>query len=325
MRVLAVIPARGGSKGVPRKNVKLLAGKPLIAYSIQAAQQSRAIELCLVSTDDPEISETARAFGADVLPRPDYLAEDTTSMPKVIEHVLEQRGAGFDILLLLQPTCPQRTSTDIDNALKIFQERNVQSVISVYQVEDHHPARMAFALLGDGTVVVEPDRYPERAKEILHKVADVRINDGPDLKETLGDTDAVVVRLKYLWNKQLLARAPQLKAIATATTGLDHIDLQLAESRGVTVLSLKGETEFLKTVTATAEHTWGLLLALIRHIPQAHRSVVNRSWERDRFFGTELQGRTLGIVGLGLAATLGLRAPPESNTSTPDERLAPYP
>jgi CMP-N-acetylneuraminic acid synthetase len=142
MRVLAVIPARGGSKGVPRKNVKLLAGKPLIAYSIQAAQQSRAIELCLVSTDDPEISETARAFGADVLPRPDYLAEDTTSMPKVIEHVLEQRGAGFDILLLLQPTCPQRTSTDIDNALKIFQERNVQSVISVYQVEDHHPARM---------------------------------------------------------------------------------------------------------------------------------------------------------------------------------------
>jgi len=148
-------------------------------------------------------------------------------------------------------------------------------------------------------LIVEPDRYPERAKEILHKVADVRINDGPDLKETLGDTDAVVVRLKYLWNKQLLARAPQLKAIATATTGLDHIDLQLAESRGVTVLSLKGETEFLKTVTATAEHTWGLLLALIRHIPQAHRSVVNRSWERDRFFGTELQGRTLGIVGLG--------------------------
>jgi CMP-N,N'-diacetyllegionaminic acid synthase len=142
MRVLAVIPARGGSKGVPRKNVKLLAGTPLIAYSIEAAKQSRKIDLCLVSTDDPEITETARRFGAEVLPRPPHLAEDSTPMPAVIEHVLAERGTGFDLLLLLQPTCPQRTAADIDSALKLFDDPKVQSVISVYQVEDHHPARM---------------------------------------------------------------------------------------------------------------------------------------------------------------------------------------
>src|SRR5262245_8678855 len=121
MRVLAVIPARGGSKGVPRKNVKLLAGKPLIGYSIEAANQSKKIDLCLVSTDDPEIIETARNFGADVLPRPAHLAEDATPMAPVIEHVLHERGTGFDILLLLQPTCPQRTGSDIDAALKLFE------------------------------------------------------------------------------------------------------------------------------------------------------------------------------------------------------------
>jgi CMP-N-acetylneuraminic acid synthetase len=142
MRVLAIIPARGGSKGVPRKNIKLLGGKPLIAYSIEAARQSTRIDLSLVSTDDREISEVARSFEIEVLPRPPEFAEDTTPMPDVIRHVLKERGSGFDILVLLQPTCPQRTGEDIDNALKLFEDGQVQSVISVYKVEDHHPARM---------------------------------------------------------------------------------------------------------------------------------------------------------------------------------------
>ena len=148
-------------------------------------------------------------------------------------------------------------------------------------------------------LIVEPDRYPERAKEILQQAGTLSFFEGGDLKQTLSDAHGLIVRLKYFWRKDLLDHAPRLKVIATATTGLDHIDLNYAASRGITVLSLKGETEFLKTVTATAEHTWGLLLALIRHIPQAHQSVINRKWERDRFFGTELQGRTLAIVGLG--------------------------
>jgi D-3-phosphoglycerate dehydrogenase len=109
----------------------------------------------------------------------------------------------------------------------------------------------------------------------------------------------LIVRLKYLLDRKFLAQAPKLKIISTATTGLDHIDLNCAQERNITVLSLRGETQFLLTVTATAEHTWGLLLALLRHIPQAHQAVVAGDWDRTRFFGRELQGRTLGIIGLG--------------------------
>lgn len=142
MRILGIIPARGGSKGVPRKNVRILGGKPLICHSIDAAKQSKRITHFLVSTDDPEITNIAKSWGAEVLPRPAELAQDTTPMPEVIHHVLRECGAGFDIILLLQPTCPQRTAEDIDAALVAFKDSQAQSVMSVYQVEDHHPARM---------------------------------------------------------------------------------------------------------------------------------------------------------------------------------------
>jgi CMP-N,N'-diacetyllegionaminic acid synthase len=141
MRVLAIIPARGGSKGVPRKNVRPLGGKPLICHSIDAAKSARSITHFLVSTDDPEIARVSRSGGAEVLDRPANLAQDNTPMPDVIHHVLHERP-GFDIILLLQPTCPQRTATDIDDSLRAFSDPTVQSVMSVYQVEDHHPGRM---------------------------------------------------------------------------------------------------------------------------------------------------------------------------------------
>jgi N-acylneuraminate cytidylyltransferase len=142
MRVLGIIPARGGSKGVPRKNVRLLGGKPLISHSIDAAKGSKLITHFLVSTDDSEITTVATSWGAEVLHRPADLAQDSTPMPDVIHHVLRERGAGFEIILLLQPTCPQRTASDIDAALAPFKDPKVRSVMSVYQVEDHHPGRM---------------------------------------------------------------------------------------------------------------------------------------------------------------------------------------
>ncbi|MGZ8920082.1 MAG: acylneuraminate cytidylyltransferase family protein [Limisphaerales bacterium] len=142
MRILGIIPARGGSKGVPRKNVRMLGGKPLICHSIDAAKGCKSVSHFLVSTDDPEITQIATSWGAEVLPRPAELAQDATPMPKVIHHVLRERGTGFDIILLLQPTCPQRTPEDIDAALAAFENLQVQSVMSVYQVEDHHPGRM---------------------------------------------------------------------------------------------------------------------------------------------------------------------------------------
>ena len=143
---LAIIPARGGSKGVPRKNIRLVAGLPLIAYSIQAAQASQTLTHCVVSTEDEEIASVARSFGAEVLPRPAELAGDKTPMPPVVRDVfttLETRlGLRFDYGVLLQPTAPLRTAADIDAALSLLRETRADSVVSVYRVYDHHPARM---------------------------------------------------------------------------------------------------------------------------------------------------------------------------------------
>src|SRR6185312_4409684 len=91
----------------------------------------------------------------------------------------------------------------------------------------------------------------------------------------------------------------RLRAIVTATTGLDHIDLDEAKRRGIAVLSLRGETEFLESVTATAEHTWGLLLALVRKVAPAFDDIRKGNWQRDNFVGCTLSGRTLGVVGYG--------------------------
>jgi D-3-phosphoglycerate dehydrogenase len=90
-----------------------------------------------------------------------------------------------------------------------------------------------------------------------------------------------------------------LKAIVTATTGLDHIDVCYARSKGIAILSLRGETDFLRTVSATAEHTWALLLALLRRIPHAFAAVQRGEWHRDAWRGHELDGKRLGLVGLG--------------------------
>src|SRR6185295_17876891 len=90
-----------------------------------------------------------------------------------------------------------------------------------------------------------------------------------------------------------------LKVIVTAATGVDHIDTDYATARGIEVLSLRGESEFLESVSASAEHTWALLLALVRRIPQAFASVQRGEWNRDLFRGHELKDKRLGIVGLG--------------------------
>lgn len=149
-------------------------------------------------------------------------------------------------------------------------------------------------------LILEPDRYPERALAVLGSLGEVRKNQShPPAAAELAEANFLIVRLKYFLGQEFLNLCPKLEVIVTATTGVDHIDLKLAEARRITVLSLRGETEFLNTVTATAEHAWGLLLALIRRIPAAHASVTAGGWDREPFFGTELQNRRLGIVGLG--------------------------
>ena len=145
--VLAVIPARGGSKGVPNKNIHLLAEKPLIAYTIAAAQDAKRLSHCVISTDSIEIARVATEYGGDVpFMRPADLATDMAPSLPVIQHAVLQvegsRSCRFDAVVMLQPTCPLRTSADIDAAIAILFESGADSVISVVSVGAYHPLRM---------------------------------------------------------------------------------------------------------------------------------------------------------------------------------------
>lgn len=134
--VLGIIPARGGSKGIPRKNITSLNNRPLIDYTIDASLGSDRIDRTVVSTDDEEIADTAANAGADVpFMRPASLAEDDTPSEPVVTHTLNELSEGFEALVLLQPTSPLRTSTHVDEAIACYQSMGATSLISVF--EDH--------------------------------------------------------------------------------------------------------------------------------------------------------------------------------------------
>jgi len=132
---LAVIPARGGSKRVPRKNVREVAGKPLIAHTIQHAEESNKIDRAIVSTDSDEIARVAREFGGDVpFMRPTELATDTVAAARVISHALAwatENDQDYDTICSLQITSPLRTSADIDEALTRLEETDALSCVAV--------------------------------------------------------------------------------------------------------------------------------------------------------------------------------------------------
>ncbi|MCZ7574934.1 MAG: hypothetical protein M5U01_40805 [Ardenticatenaceae bacterium] len=148
---------------------------------------------------------------------------------------------------------------------------------------------------------VEPLNYSDEARFILQSLGqlDERYLTKAELLTCLPDYDVLIVRLGFQLDRTIIDSGLRLKAIVTATTGLDHIDVTYAEQRGIKVLSLRGETEFLYSIPATAEHTWALLLAMVRRIPQAYASVIAGAWDRDAFRGHDLRGKRLGIVGLG--------------------------
>lgn len=141
-KILAVIPARGGSKGLPGKNIKLLNGKPLIAYTIEAALESGLFEKVIVSTDDFEIADIAKKYGAEVpFMRPQELSGDAVSSDDVILHALDfykDNGKEFEYVCKLQPTSPLRTSKHICDAYEIMQKRNADYIVSVCECE-HSP------------------------------------------------------------------------------------------------------------------------------------------------------------------------------------------
>ena len=142
MSIVALIPARGGSKGIPRKNLAPLAGRPLIAWTIAAALGSADLSRVIVSTDDEEIAKVAREHGAEVpFLRPPELAADDSGALGVALHTLdwlaETEGGEPEYLLLLQPTSPLRRTADIDGAIGLARARNADAVVSVGPAEPH--------------------------------------------------------------------------------------------------------------------------------------------------------------------------------------------
>lgn len=128
---LAVIPARGGSKGLPGKNIRLLLGKPLIAWSIEAAQHTKAIDRILVSTDSDEIADVAREFGADVLPRPHALATDEATTIAVLTHVAAEVPE-VTTFVVLQPTSPLRDEGMIDTCIETYEQGDYSNLATGY-------------------------------------------------------------------------------------------------------------------------------------------------------------------------------------------------
>lgn len=148
---------------------------------------------------------------------------------------------------------------------------------------------------------VEPDEYSDEARSILKRVGGLVEQNmtRSELLACIHDFDVLIVRLRHQVDAELMDASPKLKVVVSATTGLDHIDTEHTVRKNIAILCLRGETEFLRTIPATAELTWGLLLALTRNIPSAQLSVLNGEWQRDRFKGHELAGKRLGILGLG--------------------------
>jgi CMP-N,N'-diacetyllegionaminic acid synthase len=138
MKILAVIPARGGSKGIPRKNIALLQGRPLIAFTIDAARAANSLDRIIVSTDDDEIAAVSDGLGVEVVRRPAELAGDEASTLLVLQHMLaELTKTGYrpDAVMTLQPTSPLRTSRHIDEAVQVFaNDASADSLVSCIEV-----------------------------------------------------------------------------------------------------------------------------------------------------------------------------------------------
>jgi CMP-N-acetylneuraminic acid synthetase len=149
LNIIGIIPARGGSKGVPKKNIKKLNGKPLIYYTIKEAKKSKLLTKFFVSTENKEISETVNKYGVEIIPRPKVLANDKTSTLMVIRHainyLIEKKITDPDIIVILQPTSPLRKANDIDKCIKFFLDNRFSTVVSVS--ESKHPPSWTFNII----------------------------------------------------------------------------------------------------------------------------------------------------------------------------------
>ena len=173
MRILGLITARGGSKGIPGKNVKILGSIPLINYTISSAKESKLISKIILSSDDEEIIKIARQQEVEVpFKRPIELAQDKTPSLKVIEHALKfykDKNENFDAVCLLQPTTPFRRNGLIDEAIKKFSSGNYDSVISVREIPEDYNPHWAFEEKDGRLRIATGEIYPIPRRQELPK------------------------------------------------------------------------------------------------------------------------------------------------------------
>jgi len=196
MKILGIIPARGGSKGIPKKNIKFLGGKPLLQYTSEIALQSKMLSKVIISSDDEEIIAVAKTLGITVpFIRPKNLAEDTSSTLDVIKHAvdfLEKQGEHFDAICLLQVTSPFRTLQLLDSAIEKFISNNTDSLVSVLEVPHEFNPHWVFKKSDNNTLELSTGE-----KEIIKRRQDLP-------KTYFRDGSIYITKTAVLMNKNSL-------------------------------------------------------------------------------------------------------------------------
>ena len=218
-RVTALIPARGGSKRLPCKNVKLLVDKPLIAWSIEVAKASKYIDRVVVSTDDEEIKQVSEQYGAEVpFLRPEHLSNDHASSFDVIKHAISflQLNQPNELIVLLQPTSPLRLVSEIDTALEFFVQKNAKGVVSISETE--HSPMWSNTLPEDGCMsdFIRPEVQGKRSQDLP---TFFRLNGSIYIYETL----SLLEQSKIFFNENVYGFQTSLETAVDIDTGLDFL------------------------------------------------------------------------------------------------------
>lgn len=218
-RVTALIPARGGSKRLPRKNVKLLGDKPLIAWSIEAAKASKYIDRVIVSTDDEEIKQVSEQYGAQVpFLRPEHLSNDHASSFDVIKHAIcfLQLDHANELIVLLQPTSPLRLVSELDTALEFFIAKNAQGIVSISETE--HSPMWSNTLPENGCLsdFIRPEVQGKRSQDLPKFF---RLNGSIYIYETL----SLLKEGKIFFNKNVYGFETSLETAVDIDNALDFL------------------------------------------------------------------------------------------------------
>lgn len=216
-RVTALIPARGGSKRLPRKNVKLLVDKPLIAWSIEVAKASKYIDRVVVSTDDEEIKQVSEQYGAEVpFLRPEHLSNDHASSFDVIKHAIVFLGLDQtnELIVLLQPTSPLRLVSELDTALEFFIAKNAKGIVSISETE--HSPMWSNTLPKDGCMsdFIRPEVLGKRSQDLPKFF---RLNGSIYIYETL----SLLEQAKIFFDESVYGFETSLKTAVDIDTDLD--------------------------------------------------------------------------------------------------------